>query len=53
MNADAFKPVVVAYRKGAPVRLDQIAKVLDNVENNKTAAWLYRKPARVAPSTCR
>ena len=43
MNADAFKPVVVAFRHGAPVRLDQVAKVLDNVEDNKNASWLYTK----------
>ena len=43
MNADAFKPVVVAYRHGAAVRLDQIANVIDNVEDNKNASWLYTK----------
>ena len=36
MDADAFKPVVVAFRHGAPVRLEQVAKVLDNVEDNRT-----------------
>jgi HAE1 family hydrophobic/amphiphilic exporter-1 len=43
MNADAFKPLVVAYRNGAPVRLEQVATVLDNVEDNKNASWLYTK----------
>src|SRR5262245_29235406 len=43
MNADAFKPVIVAYRHGAPIRLDQVATVLDNVEDNKNASWLYTK----------
>jgi HAE1 family hydrophobic/amphiphilic exporter-1 len=43
MNADAFRPVVVAYRNGAAVRLDQVATVLDNVEDNKNASWLYTK----------
>jgi hydrophobe/amphiphile efflux-1 (HAE1) family protein len=43
MNADAFKPIVVAYRKGAPVRLEQVATVLDNVEDNKNASWLYTR----------
>jgi HAE1 family hydrophobic/amphiphilic exporter-1 len=43
MNAAAFKPVVVAYRHGAPIRLDQVATVLDNVEDNKNASWLYTK----------
>jgi HAE1 family hydrophobic/amphiphilic exporter-1 len=43
MNAEAFRPVVVAYRHGAPVRLDQLAGVLDSVEDNKNASWLYSK----------
>src|SRR6516162_846875 len=43
MNAEAFKPVVVAYRHGAAVRLDQLANVIDNVEDNKNASWLYTK----------
>jgi HAE1 family hydrophobic/amphiphilic exporter-1 len=38
-NADAYRPIVVAYRNGSPVRLDQIGRVSDSVENNKTAAW--------------
>ena len=45
MNADAFKPIVVAYRNGAGVRLDQLATVLDNVEDNKNASWFYSKTA--------
>jgi len=43
MDAEAFKPVIVAYRNGAPVRLDQVATVLDNVEDNRNASWLYSK----------
>ncbi|HEX7140162.1 MAG TPA: efflux RND transporter permease subunit [Vicinamibacterales bacterium] len=43
MNADAFKPIVIAYRHGAPIRLEQVATVLDNVEDNKNASWLYTK----------
>ncbi|HZR22974.1 MAG TPA: efflux RND transporter permease subunit, partial [Vicinamibacterales bacterium] len=43
MDADAFRPVIVSYRNGAPVRLDQVATVLDNVEDNKNASWLYTK----------
>jgi HAE1 family hydrophobic/amphiphilic exporter-1 len=43
MDADAFRPVIVAYRHGAPVRLGQVATVLDNVEDNKNASWLYTK----------
>src|SRR5260221_7496265 len=33
MNADAFKPIIVTYRRGAPVRLDQVANVIDSVEH--------------------
>jgi hydrophobic/amphiphilic exporter-1 (mainly G- bacteria), HAE1 family len=43
MNAKAFRPLVVAYRDGAPVRLSQVANVVDDVENNMNAAWLYTK----------
>lgn len=38
-NADAFRPMIVAYRDGSPVRLQDIAKVTDSVENDKVAAW--------------
>jgi HAE1 family hydrophobic/amphiphilic exporter-1 len=43
MNADAFRPVIVTYRRGAPVRLDQVANVIDSVENVFNGNWLYRK----------
>jgi hydrophobic/amphiphilic exporter-1 (mainly G- bacteria), HAE1 family len=39
VNAEAYKPLVVAYRNGSPVRLGELGKVIDSVENNKTAAW--------------
>src|SRR3989441_3504818 len=38
-NANQFKPLIVAYRNGAPVRLDAVADVIDSVENNKVASW--------------
>ncbi|MES1256110.1 MAG: efflux RND transporter permease subunit, partial [Acidobacteriota bacterium] len=38
-----FRRLVVAYRNGAPVRLADLATVVDGVENNLTAAWLYTK----------
>ncbi len=40
LNAAAFRPVVIAYRNGAPVRLSEIGRVIDSVENDKLAAWL-------------
>src|ERR1700704_2812529 len=40
-----YRPLVVAYRKGAPVRLSDIATVIDGIENNKQAAWMNLNPA--------
>ncbi len=39
-NAEAYRPLIVAYRNGSPVRLGDLGKVLDSVENDKTASWL-------------
>jgi len=38
-HAAAYRDVVVAYRNGAPVKLEEIAKVVDAVENDKIATW--------------
>jgi HAE1 family hydrophobic/amphiphilic exporter-1 len=38
-NASGFRQLVVAYRNGRPVRLDEVARVYDGVENDKTASW--------------
>ncbi|MDB4871885.1 MAG: putative acriflavin resistance protein [Gemmatimonadales bacterium] len=38
-NAQEFRQMVVAYRNGAPVHLDELGQVLDDVENNKVASW--------------
>ena len=38
-DADAFRSLIVSYRSGAPVRLDEVAKVTDSVQNDKTASW--------------
>src|SRR6202158_4506047 len=39
MNALQFGPMVVAYRNGAPVRLNELGRVTDSVLNDKTASW--------------
>jgi HAE1 family hydrophobic/amphiphilic exporter-1 len=39
VNAAAFRPLVVAYRGGAPVRLDELGSVVDGVENDRVASW--------------
>lgn len=38
-NAAAFRPLIVAYRNGNPVRLQQLGNVLDSVQNDRIAAW--------------
>jgi len=38
-NAAEYRPLIVAYRNGSPVRLGDLGKVVDSVENNKVAAW--------------
>ncbi|MGO8991363.1 MAG: efflux RND transporter permease subunit [bacterium] len=38
-NAKAYEPVIVAYRNGSPVRLKDLGRVIDSVENDKVASW--------------
>jgi HAE1 family hydrophobic/amphiphilic exporter-1 len=38
-NAQEFRQMVVAYRNGAPVHLDELGNVMDDVENNRVASW--------------
>jgi len=40
-DAKAYRPVIVAYRGGSPVRLQELGDVIDSVENDKVASW-YR-----------
>ena len=44
-NAEAFRPLIVSYRNGAPLRLSQVANVINDVEDNHNASWLYTKKA--------
>lgn len=39
MNAAAYRPLIVAYRNGNPVRLQELGMVTDSVENDKIASW--------------
>jgi len=45
ISSDSYKPIIVAYRNGAPVRLTDVAVVFDGTENTKQAAWANKKPA--------
>jgi multidrug efflux pump len=45
LTSEEYKPLVVAYRNGAPVRLQDIASVTDATENTRQAAWMNQVPA--------
>jgi HAE1 family hydrophobic/amphiphilic exporter-1 len=42
-DAAAFRPVIVTYRNGSPVRLRELGRVIDGVQNDKVAAWFMDK----------
>ena len=44
-TAKDYSGLLVAYRNGAPVRLSEVAEVIDDVENTKQAAWMNETPA--------
>src|SRR5437870_10509546 len=39
MNAEAYRPLIVAYRKGSPVLLGELGRVIDSVQLDKVASW--------------
>ncbi|MBZ5681161.1 MAG: multidrug efflux RND transporter permease subunit [Acidobacteriia bacterium] len=45
LSGDQYKPIVVAFRNGAPVRLSNVANVVDGTENTRLAAWMNLSPA--------
>ena len=45
LSSADYRPVIVAYRNGAPVRLSDVADVIDGAENIKQAAWMNETPA--------
>ena len=44
-NASSYRPMIVAYRNGSPVRLEQLGRVIDSVENDKIAGWFNDRRA--------
>ena len=42
-SADAYEPIIVAYKNGAPVRLGDVANIIDSVENDQLGAWVGTK----------
>ncbi len=45
ISSDDYRPLVIAYRNGAPVKLTDVANVVDDAENIRQAAWMNETPA--------
>jgi multidrug efflux pump len=44
-SADEYRTIVVAYRNGSPVRLSDVAELVDSAENTRLGAWMNTDPA--------
>jgi hydrophobic/amphiphilic exporter-1 (mainly G- bacteria), HAE1 family len=42
-QAAAYRPMIVAYRNGGPVRLQDLGRVIDSVQNDKVASWFNER----------
>src|SRR5207302_5188198 len=49
LKADQYRPLIVAYHNGSPVRLNEVSRVFDSVENDKTATWFNGRRGIVLP----
>jgi multidrug efflux pump len=45
LTSELYGPLIVAYKNGGPVRLSDVATVIDGAENNTQAAWMNTMPA--------
>jgi HAE1 family hydrophobic/amphiphilic exporter-1 len=45
LDASKYRPLIVTYRGGSPIYLDQLGRVLDSVENDKQASWYNEQRA--------
>ncbi len=46
-SADEYKQIIIAYQKGAPIRITDVADIIDGPENSRLAAWANGNPAIV------
>ena len=45
LTMQGYKPIIIAYKNGNPVRLEDVASIIDGAENNHQAAWMNATPA--------
>jgi multidrug efflux pump len=43
--AEAYKPIIIAYRNGSPVTIGDVATIIDGLENDRTGGWYQGTPA--------
>jgi multidrug efflux pump len=43
--AEAYKPIIIAYRNNAPVTIGDVANIVDGLENDRTGGWYQGTPA--------
>jgi multidrug efflux pump len=44
-TSDQYRRLIIAYRNGAPIKLEEVADVVDDAENIRQAAWMNDRPA--------
>ena len=47
MDAAAYRPLIVAWRNGAPVRVEEIGNAIDAVENDRRRGWFNNVPGMI------
>jgi multidrug efflux pump len=45
LSSSDYAPLIIAYKNGAPVKLTDVATILDDTENVRQAAWMNQTPA--------
>jgi multidrug efflux pump len=45
LSSSDYAPLIIAYKNGAPVKLTEVAAILDDTENVRQAAWMNQTPA--------
>jgi hydrophobic/amphiphilic exporter-1 (mainly G- bacteria), HAE1 family len=51
MNADEYRNQIISYRNNAPVRLEELGKIVDGVEDQRTGSWYYTPEGKQAAIT--
>ena len=45
LSSESYRPLIIAYKNGGPIRLSDVADVVDGAENTTQAAWMNAQPA--------